>query len=30
VASSESNGYVFVPVGVQNNGCGCIQVYAPQ
>ena len=30
VASSETNGHVFVPVGAQNNGCGCIQVYAPQ
>ena len=30
VASSEENGHVFVPVGAQNNGCGCIQVYAPQ
>ena len=30
VASSEENGRVFVPVGAQNNGCGCIHVYAPQ
>jgi DNA-binding beta-propeller fold protein YncE len=30
VASSEANGYVFFPVGKQNGGCGCIQVYAPQ
>ena len=30
VASSEENGHVFVPVGAQNDGCGCIQVYAPQ
>jgi DNA-binding beta-propeller fold protein YncE len=30
VASSEANGHVFVPVGAQNGGCGCIQVYAPQ
>ena len=30
VASSETNGHVFVPVGAQNNGCGCIQVYGPQ
>jgi hypothetical protein len=24
------DGHVFVPVGVADGGCGCIQVYAPQ
>ncbi len=29
VAVDNANGHVFVPVGAQDGGCGCIEVYAP-
>jgi DNA-binding beta-propeller fold protein YncE len=29
VASDQSNGHVFLPVGTIDGGCGCIQVYGP-
>jgi len=30
VAVNDNDGHVFVPVGIADGGCGCIQVYAPQ
>jgi DNA-binding beta-propeller fold protein YncE len=30
VAVNDNDGHVFVPVGVADGGCGCIQVYALQ
>jgi DNA-binding beta-propeller fold protein YncE len=30
VAVNDNDGHVFVPVGIADGGCGCIQVYALQ
>jgi DNA-binding beta-propeller fold protein YncE len=30
VAVNDNNGHVFVPVGAQNGGCGCVQVFGVQ
>jgi hypothetical protein len=30
VAVDQTNGHVFMPVGAQDGGCGCIHVYARQ
>jgi DNA-binding beta-propeller fold protein YncE len=30
VAVNDNDGHVFVPVGVADGGCGCIQVFGPQ